>query len=100
MPQHSFKYRSDLYDPTMPDANSVMASLLCVTTIYATRPSYELATMALNLAETFTAPEYAETELLCEVSRHVHQQWNEVVRTYADLADNITPLHANLSARR
>ncbi len=99
MPQQAIKHRSDLYDPTMPDANSVMASLLCVTTTYANRPSLELAKLALNLAETFTAPEYAETALLCEVSKRVYRQWNNLVQAYEHASNDINPKCENMNLR-
>jgi hypothetical protein len=77
--------KSALFDPEMPDATAVMASLLSVTTIYAGKPSFELAKLALSLAETLTAPEYAESELICSVSKRIHMQWGFVVQDYERL---------------
>ncbi len=74
--------RSQLYDPELPDACSVMASLLCVATVYAGKPSLELAKLAYSLAEKLTAPEYAESELICNVSRRLQIQWGFVVSEY------------------
>lgn len=88
--------KSDLYDPNMPDASAVMASLLCVTTIYAGKPSFELAKLALSLAETLTAPEYAESELICNVSKRIYMQWGFVVKEYEDLQDNVIRMQAGM----
>jgi hypothetical protein len=84
---HTSKHagRSPQYDPEMPDASAVMASLLSVTTIYAGKPSLELAKLALSLAETLTAPEYAESDLICSVSKRIHMQWGFVVKDYERL---------------
>lgn len=96
MQPHRLNAQSDLYNPEMPDASNVMASLLCVTTTYAHRPSYELAKLALRLAETLTAPEYAETELICQVSKRIHRQWRLVVKEYEHSENNVTPLRAGM----
>lgn len=83
------KQKSALYDPELPDASSVMASLLCVATIYAGKPSLELAKLALSLAEKLTAPEYAESELICSVARRLHMQWGFVVNDYQQLQASV-----------
>jgi hypothetical protein len=88
--------RSPLYDPEMPDASAVMASLLSVTTIYAGKPSLELAKLALSLAETLTAPEYAESDLICSVSRRIHLQWGFVVQDYERLQTSISTSLADM----
>ncbi len=68
-----------LYDPDLPDANSVIASLCCVATQYASRPSTELAQLALDLAHKLTAPEYAESKLISEVAQQLVRQWHQVL---------------------
>lgn len=88
------KTTSELYDPDLPDASSVMASLLCVATVYAGKPSLELAKLALSLAEKLTAPEYAESELICSVSRRLQIQWSFVVRDYQNL--HIGPMQSGI----
>lgn len=94
MQQH-LRGKSDLYNPDMPDASAVMASLLCVTTIYATKPSFELAKLALSLARTLTAPEYAETELICSISKRILMQWGTVVKEYEQTQTDIGPLRTS-----
>lgn len=68
------------YDPDLPDANSVIASLCCVATQYASRPSTELAQLALDLARKLAAPEYAESERISEIAQQLVKQWNGVLR--------------------
>ena len=71
-----------MYDPEYPDAASVMVSLLHVTTIYMNRPSLDLAKLALRLTETLMAPEYAETEFICKVSRRMCIHWTVLINDY------------------
>lgn len=71
-----------MYDPEHPDAASVMVSLLHVTTIYMNRPSLDLAKLALRLTETLMAPEYAETEQICKVSRRMCIHWTVLINDY------------------
>jgi hypothetical protein len=68
------KTRSELYDPELPDASSVMASLLCVATVYAGRPSLELAKLALSLAE----------------------KWGFVVKDYQNLHAQVVPMQSGV----
>ncbi|HWU66119.1 MAG TPA: hypothetical protein VNZ84_03845 [Methylophilus sp.] len=74
------------YDPSLPDAESVMASLLYVATLYIKKPTYDLAKQALRLAETLTAPEYADSELICSVSRRMCVQWTLLVNEHEQAA--------------
>lgn len=74
------------YDPALPDAESVMASLLYIATLYIKKPTYELAKQALRLAETLTAPEYADSELICSVSRRMCVQWTLLVNEHEQTA--------------
>jgi len=70
------------YDPEYPDAASVMASLLHVTTIYINHPSLDLAKLALRLSETLLAPEYAESDLICKVSRRMCIHWTLLINSF------------------
>lgn len=74
------------YDPSLPDAESVMASLLYIATLYIKKPTYDLAKQALRLAETLTAPEYADSELICNVSRRMCVQWTLLVNEHEQAA--------------
>lgn len=75
-----------LYDPALPDAESVMASLLYVSTLYIKKPTHDLAKLALRLAETLTAPEYADSDLICRVSRRMCVQWTLLVNEHEQSA--------------
>ena len=70
------------YDPSLPDAESVMASLLYVATLYIKKPTYDLAKQALRLAETLAAPEYADSDLICHVSRRMCVHWTLLVNEH------------------
>lgn len=67
------------FDPDLPTASAVIASLCCVATLYASRPSADLARQALDLARKLTAPEYAESKLIVEVGRQLVRQWDRVL---------------------
>jgi hypothetical protein len=67
------------FDPDLPTASAVMASLCCVAAQYASRPSIELAKLALDLAYKLTAPQYAESKLITEVAKQLVRQWNQVL---------------------
>ncbi|MGQ0441855.1 MAG: hypothetical protein ACT4OH_00185 [Methylophilaceae bacterium] len=77
--------KSALYDPDLPTASAVMASLCCVATQYAKAPSLGLATLASSLAYTLTAPEYAETQLITTVAKRLICQWESVVLEHKQL---------------
>lgn len=79
---HAVSIHTMRYDPALPDAESVMASLLYIATLYIKKPTYELAKQALRLAETLTAPEYAESDLICRVSRRMCVQWTLLVNEH------------------
>jgi len=67
------------FDPDLPNASAVMASLCCVATQYASQPSLELAKLAASLAHKLTAPQYAESKLVTEVAKRLVRQWDEVI---------------------
>lgn len=67
------------FDPDLPTASAVMASLCCVAAQYASKPSIELAKLALDLAYKLTAPQYAESKLITEVAQQLVRQWKQVL---------------------
>ncbi|SDK80649.1 hypothetical protein SAMN05192566_2501 [Methylophilus rhizosphaerae] len=79
---HAMNLNTTYYDPSLPDAESVMASLLYIATLYIKKPTYDLAKQALRLAEILTAPEYADSELICRVSRRMCVQWTLLVNEH------------------
>lgn len=68
------------FDPELPNANAVMASLCCVAAKYALDPSLDLAKLAADLAYKLMAPEYAESPLVVAVAKRLVVQWHTVVR--------------------
>ena len=82
---------SALFDPDLPNANAVMASICCVATQYASNPSLDLAQLAASLAQKLTAPEYAESKLVTEVARRLMRQWSEVIANYQTALANMIP---------
>lgn len=68
-----------IYDPDLPDANAVLASLCCVAARYAARPSTDLAELAASLSRKLTAPQYAESRLVSEVAQRLVKQWESIV---------------------
>lgn len=67
------------FDSDLPTASAVMASLCCVAAQYASKPSMELAKLALDLAHKLTAPEYAESKLITEVAQQLVRQWKQIL---------------------
>ena len=68
------------YDPELPDANAVMASLCCVAARYASHPSADLAQLAANLSRKLMAPQYAgSSRLVSEVAQRLVRQWEAIV---------------------
>lgn len=83
------------YDPDLPDASAVMASLCCVAAQYASNPSVELAQLAVDLSYKLTAPQYAESKLVIEVAKRLVKQWESILQDQSDVLASVMP--ANLS---
>jgi len=87
---YAAKYPSE-FDPDLPDANSVLASLCCVAVQYASNPSLELAELATSLAYKLTAPQYAESRLVIEVAKRLVSQWESILQDQDNLLAKIVP---------
>ncbi|HZV98238.1 MAG TPA: hypothetical protein VFF74_04535 [Methylophilaceae bacterium] len=72
-------HSEDLFDPDMPTASAVLASLCCVTVRYANRPCPELAKLAAALSRKLTAPQYAESQLITEVAKRLVLEWETIL---------------------
>jgi tRNA nucleotidyltransferase (CCA-adding enzyme) len=72
------KPKEAIFDPELPNANAVLASLCCVTARYASHPSAELAELALDLSRKLTAPQYAESKLVSEVAQRLMRDWEAI----------------------
>lgn len=87
---------SVLYDPELPTANDMMAAICCVATHYAMKPSLDLAMLAADLALKFTAPEYAESILIKDISKRLLNQWDKIVEEHRSSEADLLPTHATL----
>jgi len=67
------------YDPDLPNASAVLVSLSCVAMRYAKAPSEALANLGCQLAQTLTAPEYAESELVVLAAQQLCWQWQSLL---------------------
>lgn len=73
------------FDPELPTAKEVLVAFSCVTTQFAIKPSLALAILARSLAYKLTAPEYADTPLIEDISKRLVSQWESVVREYKEV---------------
>lgn len=80
-----------LYDPDLPNASSVMASLCCVAAQYASKPSLALAELAADLSRKLTAPQYAESRLVTEVAKRLVKQWEAILHEQNRMVASIMP---------
>jgi hypothetical protein len=69
-----------LYDPDLPNANAVLSAISCVSVQYVISPSFELASLALNLANKLSAPQYAESQLIPQIARQLQCQWDVILK--------------------
>lgn len=81
------------FDPDLPTARDVLMAISCVATQYALNPSLHLAKLALSLATSLRAPEYAEVETLEEVAHRLTAQWDSVVEEYLIVEAGVMPQH-------
>lgn len=79
------------FDPELPTASAVIASLCCVAAQYANSPSLELARLALDLARKLTAPQYAESKLIVEVAQQLVRQWDQVLHRQMNRPGAVAP---------
>jgi len=77
---------SHLYDPDLPTANAVLVSLSCVATRYAANPSQDLALLGCSLAQTLTAPEYAESGLITNAAKQLLHDWQALLQAHQAFA--------------
>jgi len=75
-----------LFDPDLPTASAVLVSLSCVATRYAVNPSEDLALLGCSLAQTLTAPEYAESGLIQSAAKQLLQDWQALLQAHQEFA--------------
>ena len=85
-----------LFDPELPDANAVLASLCCVTARYVIHPSAELAELAVELSRKLSAPQYAETKLVAEVAKRLLNDWQAIAEEQHTIRATVMPGSAKL----
>ena len=78
MQQH--EQTNSLYDPDLPSASAVLSAISCVSVQYVINPSFELARLALSLANKLSAPQYAETQLIPQIARQLQTQWDVILQ--------------------
>jgi hypothetical protein len=74
------------FDPDLPTASAVLVSLSCVATRYAANPSEDLALLGCSLAQTLTAPEYAESGLIKSAAKQLLQEWQALLQAHQEFA--------------
>jgi hypothetical protein len=94
--ENSKRAGSTLFDPELPTVKDVLMAISCVATQYALNPSYDLAKVALGLANNLNAPEYAEAKSIEEVAKKLKLQWDSVVEEYQTIEASIMPQHSLL----
>lgn len=70
----------NLPDADFKNATMLMGSLLSVSTLYAGKPSLDLARLAYTLAEQLGAPKYAESIFIRSLAEKLVLQWSFIVR--------------------
>lgn len=75
-----------LFDPDLPTASAVLVSLSCVATRYAVNPSEDLALLGCSLAETLTAPEYAESDLVATAAKQLLEEWQSLLQAHREFS--------------
>lgn len=79
MQNHQVSPSGSMFDPDLPTASAVLVSLSCVATRYACNPSEDLAFLGWSLAQTLTAPEYAESSLITSAAKQLLQEWQALL---------------------
>lgn len=78
--------QTGMFDPDLPNASAVLISLSCVATRYASNPSEDLALLGWSLAQTLTAPEYAESGLVVSAAKQLMQEWRNLLDAHREFA--------------
>ena len=85
---------SELFDPDLPTASDVLASLCCVITQYTKNPSPQLARLALDLSRKLGTEAYSESTLITAVGQRLQEEWSRKLmqETASQLVSN-TAVH-------
>lgn len=64
------------FDPDLPNASAVLASLCCVITQYTKNPNVHLARLALELSRKLGSKPYSESTLVTSVGQRLQEEWS------------------------
>jgi hypothetical protein len=64
------------FDPDLPNASAVLASLCCVITQYTKNPNANLARLALELSRKLGSKPYSESTLVTSVGQRLQEEWS------------------------
>ena len=80
----------ELFDPELPDASSVLASLCCVITQYTKNPNEQLARLALELSRKLGSKPYYESEFISAIGQRMQEEWSRKL-----MHETASPVMAN-----
>jgi hypothetical protein len=66
----------EAFDPDLPDASSVLASLCCVITQYTKNPNANLARLALELSRKLGSNAYYESTFVSAIGQRMEEEWS------------------------
>lgn len=75
-----YEQAKSLYDPDLPTASALLSAISCVSVQYVISPSFELARLALSLANKLSAPQYEESPLIPQIARQLQCQWDVILK--------------------
>lgn len=66
----------EAFDPDLPDASFVLASLCCVITQYTKNPNENLARLALELSRKLGSKPYYESTFVSAIGQRMEEEWS------------------------
>jgi len=67
---------SEDFDPDLPNASAVLASLCCVITQYSKKPNANLARLALELSRKLGSKPYYESAYISAIGQRLEEEWS------------------------
>ena len=82
------------FDPDLPNASAVLASLCCVITQYTKNPNAHLAKLALELSQKLGKASYAESMFVTAIVQRMEEEWSrKLMQETASPIDNNNVIH-------
>lgn len=82
------------FDPDLPNASAVLASLCCVITQYTKNPNAHLARLALELSQKLGKASYAESMFVTAIGQRMEEEWSrKLMQETASPVDNNNAIH-------